>query len=376
MSFNLAADETTKRLATIELRPTNEMNADETGRRTEGKGHRPGGDSSDKPSRQYAQWTDAQLVYRFVDSGDADIFREFVHRYGRLVLSVARETVPEHLVEDVFQETFLVLAQKADVIHSPGLLSSWLYGVARRLGLRTRRRWSREQQGRVNLEVESMSDVPAKPMMVELPDESVESELRRAVDDLPDKYRAPIVLCYFLGHTHAETARILDMPVGSVAHHLKQGQQRLARRLKRRGFVIPTVALVWLLSQRRALAEVPGQMVEAAIRRSTAATAQLPVRTTGWIQWFTRRGSSFSSAVSRWMLIGFLVVAAAVLWESTGAGELVANQIKIRRLDGRRAGNTEAVSRINPSMGADWQQVVAANVRPNQTRTLCCDADH
>src|SRR5262249_23679671 len=50
---------------------------------------------------------------------------------------------------------------------------------------------------------------------------------------LPEKYRAPIVLCYLEGWSHEEAARQLQWPVGTVKTRLSRGRERLRRRLVR-----------------------------------------------------------------------------------------------------------------------------------------------
>src|SRR5262249_10194095 len=53
---------------------------------------------------------------------------------------------------------------------------------------------------------------------------------------LPDGYRRPLVLCYWQGLTQYEAARRLGWSAGMVKGRLERGRQRLADRLRRRGF--------------------------------------------------------------------------------------------------------------------------------------------
>ena len=68
------------------------------------------------------------------------------------------------------------------------------------------------------------------------PDEPTDREMRldvrRAVYDLPEKYRLPIILFYFEDMAVADIAKALDLPEGTVISHLHRGRARLREELK------------------------------------------------------------------------------------------------------------------------------------------------
>src|ERR1700724_3529481 len=83
--------------------------------------------------------TDGMLLERFTQQADETAFAALMQRHGTLVWSVSqRVTRHEQDAQDVYQATFLLLARKAKMIRNPGSVSSWLYGGAHRLALRTR----------------------------------------------------------------------------------------------------------------------------------------------------------------------------------------------------------------------------------------------
>ena len=59
----------------------------------------------------------------------------------------------------------------------------------------------------------------------------VDEEVRRAIDEMPESFRVPVVLSDVEGLSYAEIAQILDVPVGTVKSRLFRGRRRLQRRL-------------------------------------------------------------------------------------------------------------------------------------------------
>src|SRR5262249_4288505 len=67
-------------------------------------------------------------------------------------------------------------------------------------------------------------------------------ELREALDEelarLPERYRAPLVLCYPEGATRDGAARQLGLPTSTLKVRVDQGRERLRQRLLKRGLAL------------------------------------------------------------------------------------------------------------------------------------------
>src|SRR5271156_282717 len=85
--------------------------------------------------------SDEQLLADFLARRSDEAFAALLSRHGPMVLNVCRRILHDaHAAEDVFQATFLVLADRAGAIHRRASLAGFLHGVAYRLAVRARRR--------------------------------------------------------------------------------------------------------------------------------------------------------------------------------------------------------------------------------------------
>ncbi len=165
--------------------------------------------------------SDAQLLDRFVSGRDEAAeaaFEELVIRHAPMVLQVCRNVLHDaHDAEDAFQAVFLVLASRAGSIRRAGSIGSWLFGVARRVAARSRRGAARRRTlDRRVAERNPEAYVPSH----DDPDREV---LHQEIEGLPERLRAPVVLCYLQGMSYEMGARQLGLSEAAI-------RGRLARR--------------------------------------------------------------------------------------------------------------------------------------------------
>jgi RNA polymerase sigma factor (sigma-70 family) len=188
--------------------------------------------------------TDGQLLEDFAARGDAAAFETLLQRHGDMVWQVCRRLLPNASdVEDAFQAVFLVLLRKAASLDRTRSLGSWLYGVAYRVALKARSRAHQQRRKETEAAARTPVESHAEPGQQELRP-LLDAELAR----LPEKYRAPLILCYLEGKTNQEAALALGWPIGSISKKLAQGRELLRDRLVNRGLALSAPALLAALA--------------------------------------------------------------------------------------------------------------------------------
>src|SRR5262249_54236466 len=171
----------------------------------------------------------------------------------------------EHDAEDASQATSLALAKSAASIRKHQSVGSWLYGVAHRVACKARVESARRRA------------LERRPNPPPAPDPAADvtwRELRAALDEelarLPDKHRAPLLLCYLEGKTQDEAAAGLSWPRGTLKRRLERGRELLRSRLARRGITLSAGLFVAALGENTA---VPAALACAAVEAATAYAA-------------------------------------------------------------------------------------------------------
>lgn len=207
----------------------------------------------------------------YVESGSQEAFKQIVQTHLPLVWSAARRQVQDsHLAEDVAQQVFALLAQKARTLSGDVILSGWLYRAtvhtASKVQRQEHRRIAREQQA-ANL----MSDSPQESAWSQ-----IEPLLDSAMSELEDRDRDAIVLRYFEKKSLKDVGAALGINDDAAQKRLSRAVEKLRHYFAQHGQAVSATTLI------AGLGAGAIQPAPAALLASITATAvsSLPAATT------------------------------------------------------------------------------------------------
>jgi RNA polymerase sigma-70 factor (ECF subfamily) len=190
------------------------------------------------PTDDLSRWSDEELLVGFCQ-GQREAFGMLVRRYERELYGYLRRYLgDDHLADDVFQNTFLQVYQKANQYEPGRPVRPWLYTIATNQAVDALRRQNRylavsldhssaeSQDGELRTLLELLEATTTDPL------DQVQGEERRvlvrnAVDQLPDFLRQVVILAYYQGLKYRDVAEILGIPVGTVKSRLHAALLRL-----------------------------------------------------------------------------------------------------------------------------------------------------
>lgn len=152
-------------------------------------------------------------------------------RYHALLYSVAYNVLrnPDDAQDCIHDALIRVWAKRVTYDTQRGSLQNFLVTCVRNQAISQRR-----TTARLAKLARSISGEPLSVHELRVEDYVESRRLHDAFKSLPEEQRAPLVLSYFLGKTHAEIAAELGLPLGTAKSRISLGLRRLGKALKAR----------------------------------------------------------------------------------------------------------------------------------------------
>jgi RNA polymerase sigma-70 factor (ECF subfamily) len=176
--------------------------------------------------------SDEELVARIV-SGDREAFAALYRRRRSDVYRFALHVSGSAPVaDDVTQDVFMAVIHHA-ARYQPDRAGvvAWLLGIARNHVRRSLDRRPTESLPEDDSEAARILAIDADPL-AGLARRQHMAALRRAVLELPVRYREAVVLCDLQELSYADAAHVLGCAIGTIRSRLHRGRALLASRLR------------------------------------------------------------------------------------------------------------------------------------------------
>lgn len=183
---------------------------------------------TDRP-QQLALLQDTQLIDLTL-AGKTSAFEELVKRHQRQIYALALKMVRNHddaadIAQDVFLKAYEVLGtfQKKSSFHT------WLYRIAVNFCINHLRR----DKGKNHVDLETYHAIESAHTLEDMDTLEIQDELNKAIQRLPEKQQATVLLRACDGLPYKDIATILDCSIGTVKANYFHAVKNLRRIMKR-----------------------------------------------------------------------------------------------------------------------------------------------
>src|SRR5277367_1992387 len=180
--------------------------------------------SMNVPAKECRGDSDGELLIA-IAAGDRRALEKLCFSYQRsLGRFLWKFTQCRENIEEIINDTFMVVWRSADNFRWESKVSSWIFGIAHRTALKSIRRQKYRSAARI------LDEWPVQTV-----DPVLEAEIRdwvrHGLNRLPDEQRLPLELAYYMGYSLLEIANITNAPVGTVKARMLLARQKLRQHL-------------------------------------------------------------------------------------------------------------------------------------------------
>ncbi len=163
---------------------------------------------------------DNKLLLDIAGGDRAALEKLYLAHHRRLARFLSRFTQRYENVEEIINDTFLVVWQSAKDFRFASQVSTWLFGIAYRTALKSIRR---QKNHTAAGSLDDCSEQSFDPTVgVEM-----EDWVTRGLSHLPAEQRLTLELAYHMGHSVEEIAAITGSPVGTVKARMFHAREKL-----------------------------------------------------------------------------------------------------------------------------------------------------
>jgi RNA polymerase sigma-70 factor (ECF subfamily) len=164
-------------------------------------------------------------LFQRIIEGDALAFEAFYkHYYPRLFRFILRTTRHPETIEELIQETLLVVWEKPERFDYTSKISTWVFGIAYHKALKSISKTARRND---DVDVDELNNTIGDPLANLAENAETQDWLNCALDILSADQRAVIELTFYHGLAYQDIAKVLDCPENTVKTRMFHARKKL-----------------------------------------------------------------------------------------------------------------------------------------------------
>lgn len=171
--------------------------------------------------------SDNELIARVLagdESAERALYDAHVDRVYRLAYRLAGDA---DLAQDFAQEAFVRAFSRLREFQGRSAFGTWLHAITVSVSLNALRKVKKNRQRETDLD----ETTPAFASTSRPAEPDLKQKLKKAIDGLPDHYRAVFVMYDMEGYSHEEIGSVLGVPVGTSKARLSRAREKLREQL-------------------------------------------------------------------------------------------------------------------------------------------------
>jgi RNA polymerase sigma-70 factor (ECF subfamily) len=176
------------------------------------------------PSKTLPVESDGALLAAIVARNPRALEMLYLRYQGRLARFVSLVTPRYEIIEEIINDTFMAVWERAASFRQASQVSTWIFAIAYRIALNSLRRQKN------HADVRNLDDYPEQVID---PVQAIEELdwLTQGLERLPLEQRLALELTYRMGYSIEEIAAIANSPVGTVKARMSRAREILRKHL-------------------------------------------------------------------------------------------------------------------------------------------------
>ncbi|MBS4174984.1 RNA polymerase sigma factor [Bacillus sp. FJAT-49736] len=157
---------------------------------------------------------------------------EFIQAHGKALLHYIYSIMKHwELAEDIYQETLLSAFIHYKSFEKRASLKNWIFKIAQN---KCKDEWKKDNVRQRYLHSQSFQDTDENYLddtEKKVMEKCLHEELMKKINELPNRYKNPILLYYFHDFTIMDISNNSEIPMSTVKTQLKRGKEKLKNKV-------------------------------------------------------------------------------------------------------------------------------------------------